>query len=163
MASIRSEPESWSDVSMQASMTSTRRCAQRSRASPVCTPLAWCAESAWPHLVANVSRCATWCCLAPAVSSVPAVCPSKCTTVDSGQIVVLGFVGIVVASEIPGGSVAPYNPAGLLQPAIGIDQLRADKTGIRILNEHVEQRFKPARSDDRVVVEEDEDFTARKL
>ena len=53
-ACMRTEPESWSGVSMQASTTSTRRCAQRSRSMPGYEPLVRCVASVAPHFRAKV-------------------------------------------------------------------------------------------------------------
>ena len=71
IACIRTEPESWSGVSMQASITSTRRSAPRSRSSSGRSPLARCAASSCAHFRANVAWLATWCRLTPAATSVP--------------------------------------------------------------------------------------------
>ncbi len=81
---MRSEPASWSGVSMHASITSTRICAQRSCSSSGWMPFARCSASALPHFAANVAWFTTWWRLTPTVSSVPDVCPSKWTTVAKG-------------------------------------------------------------------------------
>ena len=53
IASMRTEPESWSGVSMQASTTSTRRFAFRSRSSSACMPLLRCVASTAAPLLAE--------------------------------------------------------------------------------------------------------------
>ena len=68
IACMRTEPESWSGVSMQASTTSTRRRTPRSRSSSGRSPLARCAPSSAAHFCANVPWLTTWCRLIPAAS-----------------------------------------------------------------------------------------------
>ena len=83
--------------------------------------------------------------------------------VDLAQVVVLGAVGIVVAADVPRRAVAPDDAARLLQPAVGIDELRADQPGVGPAVEHREQRVEPARRDDRVVVEQHQEVAAGEL
>ena len=80
--------------------------------------------------------------------------------VGFAQVVVLGLPRVIVAAEIPGGAVAPDDPAGLLQPAIGIDELRTDQPRIGMRVEDADQRLEPAGGDDGVVVEEYERIAA---
>ncbi len=84
MRCMRSDPESWSGVSMHASITSARRLAQRSRSRSGATPFAPWRVSASAHLVANVARLIVWWRLIPDDSSVPEVAPSKWTIVAAG-------------------------------------------------------------------------------
>ena len=51
-------------------------------------------------------------------------------------------------------------PASCRRPS-GIDQLRADETGVRRFVEAAHERFEPARGHARVVVEEDEQLALR--
>ena len=72
--------------------------------------------------------------------------------IDLLQVVVRGFSRIVGAAEVPARGVAPDNPAGLLQTAIGRQQLRAGNPHIG-LRKGREQGLQPAPRDHRVVIE----------
>ena len=83
--------------------------------------------------------------------------------VDFAQIVVLGAVRIVVAAEVPRRAITPDDAAGFLQTAVGINKLCTDQSRFGMLGEHVGQRLEPARCDDGVVVQEDENIAAGDL
>ena len=67
------------------------------------------------------------------------------TVIGFAQVIEFGTVGIVATADVPRAAVAPYDPARLLQPAIGVDELRADEACVRVCDEHGKQRFQPAR------------------
>ncbi len=84
------------------------------------------------------------------------------TVVGFAQVVVFRLVRVVVAAPVPRRSVPPDDSARLLQSAVRVDELRADQPRIRVFPEHRQDRIEPARRHDRVVVEEQENFSARK-
>src|SRR5579863_3375336 len=57
--------------------------------------------------------------------------------VDLADVVETRFVRILVASVVPSAEIRKKDAAGLLQFAVGIDELRADKTDVAKILKHV--------------------------
>ncbi|MCW0416653.1 hypothetical protein NB689_002407 [Xanthomonas sacchari] len=74
--------------------------------------------------------------------------------VDVAQVGIARIVGRLEAAVAPGAAIGEDHAAGILQAAVGIQQLRADQAGLRQLRERVQQRVQPARLRHGVVVEE---------
>jgi len=82
--------------------------------------------------------------------------------VDRPQVAVGRLLGIVAAAPVPRRAVAPHDAAGLLQPAVGIDEPRADEAGVGTAVEHRQQRLEPALGDLDVVVQQHQEVPARR-
>ncbi len=76
------------------------------------------------------------------------------------HIVELGCRGVLVATIVPGGAVAPDDATGLLQRAVRVDQLRAGEADRLVGAQRFHQLIEPARQRDGVVVEEDQHLAA---
>ena len=77
------------------------------------------------------------------------------------QIAEARILGRFEPAVVPAAAIGEHHAAGFLQAAVGIQQLRADQTGVRVFGESAEQRVEPARLRDGVVVQEDQVFAAR--
>ena len=77
--------------------------------------------------------------------------------------VVLGMVGVVELAVVPAAGVVPDHAPGLLKPAIGVDQLRTSEPGPGHVTKGLQERVQPAGSDDRVVVEKNEELAPARV
>ena len=80
--------------------------------------------------------------------------------VDLAGKVVAGVVLVATSSQVPARAVGEYDPARLLQPAVGVDELGSNGSHVR-LPDPLQERLEPSRGDDGVVVQEEEVSTAR--
>src|SRR5208283_3045162 len=77
--------------------------------------------------------------------------------------VVPQMTGIAGFAVVPAARVPPDHPAGLLQSAVGIDQLRSHVARVRYRRERLQQGLQPTRGYRRVVVQEQNIFASRFL
>jgi len=78
--------------------------------------------------------------------------------IDLACEVVLGVVGIVELAVIRTAGIAPDHATGLLQPAVGIEQLGTSESRAGDVIKGASQGLEPAGRDDRVVVEKNEEL-----
>ena len=79
------------------------------------------------------------------------------------DVVVFCLVRIIQAAVVPAGSVAPDDAAGFLQAPVGIDQLGAAHAHGAVLFHHLHQGRKPALGHLRVIVQEHDVGSLRRL
>ena len=81
--------------------------------------------------------------------------------IDFSQVLVFGLFRVIMLAVVPAVTVAENQPATLLQPAVGIDELGADQPGIGHALKGFSQPFQPALRHLGIVVEEYQESPAR--
>src|SRR5439155_14416571 len=76
--------------------------------------------------------------------------------IDVANVVVFGSIGIVVAAKVRSHAFPRDDSSRFLKPSVRVDQLRSDQAHAYI-RERCDERVEPARRDQRIVVEKNDD------